>query len=329
MTICILLATYNGGTYLNEQLDSLINQSEKNWLCLIRDDNSKDNTLEVIKSYCKEDPRFYLVEDELGGQGNAMANFAVLMKEGLKSKANYFFFCDQDDVWLPNKIETMVCELNKHDKDNAFLVHHDLEVVDEKLSQIAPSFINYSRLDSDASFSRLLGRNTVTGCASACNRKLLELSLPVPEEAMMHDWWLALMASYLDELYFVNQVLGKYRQHSNNVLGAKPFQLNVNFLKMSPKSFQKNLSTFHTTILQARALSMLISKNNFSANSNFVKLQTYSEILTLSKYSRLKAALKFGFFQKYWLSKVVSFVKFSIYSSKYHDVKPISESTKK
>lgn len=320
MNICILLATYNGQEYLNQQLDSLINQTETSWQCLIRDDGSTDDTINIIKNYCAKDTRFTLVVDEQGPQGNAMANFAKLMHEGLTTEADFFFFCDQDDVWLNNKVEIMHNELKKHNNNHPFLVHHDLEVVDENLAQINPSFIKYSKLDSSASFARLLGRNTVTGCASACNRKLFEMSLPMPAEAMMHDWWLALSASYVGELYFLNTVLGKYRQHSNNVLGAKPFKIKINLFNMSRKSFHKNLKTFHTTILQARAFLVLINENKQAENDNFITLETYSKILSLSKFSRIKAAINLGFFQKYWLAKLVSFAKFSIYSSKYHDV---------
>ncbi|PKF61726.1 hypothetical protein CW745_10430 [Psychromonas sp. psych-6C06] len=319
MKICILLATYNGESFLKEQLDSLINQTEKNWFCLIRDDGSQDKTLEIIKNYCVKDSRFFLLMDEEGPQGNAKDNFSLLMQAGLKTKANYFLFSDQDDVWMHSKIEILCSEFTKHNINRPFLIHHDLEVVCQDLTILSPSFIDFSRLDSCASFARLLGRNTVTGCATACNRKLIEIILPIPPDAIMHDWWLGLTASYLGELYFLDKALIKYRQHNGNVLGARPFRVRVPLL-LTPEKIKNSLFPFYKTILQAKAFLRLIDGNKSLSRSNYSVLKMYCQILSITRFQRIQTAFRFGYFQKNWFIKGKIFIKLLLYTSKFHDM---------
>ena len=137
----ILMATYNGELYLEEQIKSIIKQSYKNWILYIRDDGSKDNTLKIINRYTYKYPdKIKLIADDRGNLGSNM-NFKELMQY---SKNEYCMFCDQDDVWLEDKIKLSLDKIkkleNKYGKNTPILVHTDLKVVNEKLDEISESF---------------------------------------------------------------------------------------------------------------------------------------------------------------------------------------------
>ena len=101
--VCILMATYNGGQFLQQQLESLRAQTFENWQLLISDDGSQDNTLALLREYAKIDARIKLLPNKKTARG-ACQNFGYLASKGLETEADYFFFCDQDDVWNKNKI---------------------------------------------------------------------------------------------------------------------------------------------------------------------------------------------------------------------------------
>lgn len=143
------------------------------------------------------------------------------------SEADYVMFCDQDDIWLPDKIDKLMTAMHRLEEecgtDIPLLVHSDLTVVGQDLERISESFWAHQGADpsSSRSVNRLLIQNVVTGCASLCNRKLIEMSLPVPAEAMMHDWWLALVAASFGRIGSIPDTTVLYRQHGKNTLGAK------------------------------------------------------------------------------------------------------------
>ena len=230
--IDILLATWNGEQYLAEQIDSVLAQTWTDWRLLARDDGSSDGTVEILKQYESKYPeRIHIIRDSKANLG-ASGNFSVLMEH---SDADYLMFCDQDDVWLPEKIEILMgamAELeNECGQDMPLLVHSDLTVVDDRLQPIAPSFWHYQQLNPKKGrfLNRLLIQNVVTGCALLMNRRTKELALPVPTDARMHDWWIALVAAAFGRISYVQNPLVKYRQHGGNKLGAKEWNLVVLF----------------------------------------------------------------------------------------------------
>jgi glycosyltransferase involved in cell wall biosynthesis len=225
-SILILMATYNGEKYIKAQLDSILNQSYANLTLLIRDDNSIDNTIDIIKSYALLDSRIQLIEDGLGTLGPCQ-NFAQLMKVALKNNAPYIMFSDQDDVWFANKIAVSLKEIHSAETrlgvSCPILIHTDLEVVDEQLKSLSPSYWLYQHLDPEISnkLNRVLVQNVVTGCTMIINKSLLKLGANVPSGAIMHDWWLNLIASAFGKVIPINQSTLYYRQHCNNQIGAQ------------------------------------------------------------------------------------------------------------
>jgi glycosyltransferase involved in cell wall biosynthesis len=259
-TIDILLATYNGENFLKEQIDSLLNQTYQNWRLLIHDDGSKDNTLEIIKGYALEfSDKIVFIDDGIktGGSKN---NFAHLMSF---AKAPYIMFCDQDDVWLENKIELTLNKMLESEQKNSnkpVLVHTDLKVVDSNLGIIANSMFEYQRLNDahGKDIYKLAVENCITGCTVMINNNLLKLSLPIPKEAIMHDWWIGLVClGNKGVVEFENRSTILYRQHSVNTIGAKKFN-KLSYFR-SPLEIKRVISSYKSLYSQYRKANIEIS----------------------------------------------------------------------
>jgi hypothetical protein len=223
----ILMATYNGDRFLAPQLDSILAQTRPGLRLLIRDDGSTDATCSILAGYAARHPEIVLLEPEgvrppapLGPRGS----FGVLLEQ---ARAEYVMFADQDDVWLPGRIDLFLGRMKEAETrwgpGVPVLVHSDLSVVDESLALRSRSFWAYQRLDPlrGKVLNRLLVQNVVTGCASMFNRSLAALASPIPAEAMMHDWWIALVAAALGRIETIAEPTVLYRQHAANRIGAK------------------------------------------------------------------------------------------------------------
>ena len=198
MTVDILLATYNGGKYLDEQVNSLLNQSYQNFKIIARDDGSSDNTVKLLAMYKEKYPeKFQIVEDNKKGLG-AKDNFLELLKY---SKAPYTMFCDQDDVWLSHKIEMTLKKIQEIEGSDPAMVHTDLKVVDEELNKIEDSFWRYQSVNPNIKkTNRLITQNNVTGCTVIMNKELKNLIVDKNfENSLMHDWIITIVASLFGE----------------------------------------------------------------------------------------------------------------------------------
>lgn len=221
--IDILMAVYNGEEFVGQQIESILKQTRTDWSLLIQDDGSKDRTMEILSAYEAEYPSKIKVYQNQVNSGSAQANFFRLLA---RSGGDYAMTCDHDDVWLPDKVEKTMGEMERLERESPpktpVLVHTDLTVVDENLRPVASSMFRLQNLDSRrVTLNRLLAQNVVTGCTMLANRPLLELARGAPESAIMHDWWLALVAAAFGKIGFVPEPTILYRQHGNNEVGAK------------------------------------------------------------------------------------------------------------
>ncbi len=222
MSIAVLLATYNGERFLTEQIESLLNQTVKEFKIHVSDDQSQDGTLSIIESYAHRFPDKFVIHKKNTRLG-AKENFYFLLG---KVSSSYLFFCDQDDVWDPFKMEKLLKKMKQMEGvfgQIPLLVHCDLRVMNESLEVIHPSFWEYMGIlpMEPHPLGRLLRYDAVTGCASLMNGALRELVVKkVPP--VMHDAWMALGASIFGQIGVVREPLVDYRQHSQNVVGAKP-----------------------------------------------------------------------------------------------------------
>lgn len=233
--IAILLSIYNGEKYLAEQIDSLLTQSYRNTIIVIRDDGSDDRSLEIAQEYQASSPENFHVLPLDGENKGASGGFAHLMEYVLANKQKldidkaYLMFCDQDDVWFSDKVELQVNAMLTAEKETGrndlpVLVHSDLEVVSSEKSLIAKSFIAFQGLEIQRNkFPQLVISNLITGCTVLINEALATKALPISDKAIMHDWWLAIVAAAFGRIIFLDTPLIYYRQHENNTIGAKEF----------------------------------------------------------------------------------------------------------
>lgn len=230
-SVAILLSTYNGEKFLNEQIESILNQSYIDWTLYIRDDGSKDGTDQIINQYTNKYPN-KIIRIESSKNIGVIRSFETLMKT---CKEEYIFFCDQDDIWLPFKLKVSLEKLKELEKtnDSAISIFSDLTVVDEQLNVINPSFWKYSRINPDllTSFDSLCVHAVATGCTLAINKKAKEIALDIPDEATMHDEWIVLStikANGIIEHIPFSTIL--YRQHKKNVIGATDDSNKTNYI---------------------------------------------------------------------------------------------------
>jgi glycosyltransferase involved in cell wall biosynthesis len=233
ITIC--LATYNGAEYLKEQIESILAQSCGGWQLMIRDDGSTDNTIGIIRAYGFAYPDKIRLIDENGPHLGATLNFGRLLES---ADSDYIMFCDQDDVWLGDKIQLTLDAMRSTEErypEMPILVHTDLTVVDDKLNTISDSLWNYQRLFPDIGDDpkKIMAQNVVTGCTMMINKRAKEISIPVVAEAIMYDWWVAIKVASVGKIVHIPTPSILYRQHFNNEIGAKRARsVNiVNFLK--------------------------------------------------------------------------------------------------
>jgi glycosyltransferase involved in cell wall biosynthesis len=220
----ILLAAYNGGRFLREQIDSILTQDYVNLRVLARDDGSSDETVNILNEYANRFPDRFRVMPPSPATGSARENFILLMRE---SSAQYVCLSDQDDVWLLNKVSRTKQAMDQLESrwgtDLPLLVFTDLQVVDSQLRNLHESFWTHEKIEPDRMdhLALLLGQSVVTGCTMMLNRRLLELSLQMPDEAPMHDRWIGLVASAMGKTSAVRTQTVLYRQHDRNVVGVK------------------------------------------------------------------------------------------------------------
>ena len=237
------------------------------------------------------------------GKGGSKENFWALCQEAVKMDADYFMFCDQDDVWNPDKIEITLKRMQKVEKKNPkkpVLVHTDLEVVDQNLNSLGASFVRYRALDAKiTAINRLLVQNNVTGCTMMINRPLLEKALKLSNISAiaMHDWWFSLVASLFGEISFIDQATIKYRQHGDNVVGATKVNT-PSFILQRLRGKNHIHEVFHLSSMQAQEL-LQIYGNELSDNqkpyieamAGLEKKNKVARIYTVLHYNMLKQGI--------------------------------------
>ena len=209
----ILMSTYNGEAYLKEQMDSLLGQTYPEIEILVRDDGSSDGTLGILKEYEEKYNNVYLYPEKNVG---VTESFLSLLA---RSNGEYVAFCDQDDIWLSEKIEKAVEKLALV-KGPALYCGHKL-LVDAQGNPLAGSN-EITNQPPRVSFENAVVESVCTGCTMVLNQPLVEsLKNHMPKHAVIHDWWIYLVASYEGQVIYDEKAYICYRQHANNVIGQK------------------------------------------------------------------------------------------------------------
>jgi glycosyltransferase involved in cell wall biosynthesis len=226
--IAILLASYNGEKFIAEQIESIIGQTYRNWTLFINDDGSTDSTLRIIEDYSKKYPdKIININYPIKKLGSS-ANFYKLLES---VDSDYYMYCDQDDYWLPDKIEKCMQRMDEQQlilSNAPLIVHSDLKVVDNDLKLLHPSFHGFTKVKPNkfATFNYLGVMNCVTGCTMLFNHAARQLPLQNEETNAWHDWWMALLVARDGKIAYIDEATILYRQHDKNVLGAKEVNLN-------------------------------------------------------------------------------------------------------
>lgn len=310
--VTILLATHNGERYIKEQIESILAQSNKNWVLLISDDNSSDKTPEIIDMYQKKYLGKIEVLKSIGGFGSACGNFFYLMRKAVDRSAEYIMFCDQDDIWKMNKISITLAQMKKDEAQYGvqypLLVFTDLQVVDANLNLSSPSFVRYSRLNSSrTALHYLLIQNVVTGCTVMFNQYIGKLALQYHDnkDILMHDWWMALVAAAFGKISFIDVPTVEYRQHGGNAVGAKRISsLSVLYKKIFSDNDIK--MSMKRSMLQAEQFYSVYKSLLAPAEQRLV--QNYARLYKFGKVRRIKYMIKFRILKYGFFRKIAQFV---------------------
>lgn len=227
--VTVVLSTFNGSAFLQEQLNSLYAQSYPAARILVRDDGSSDSTRQILQ---REHVLARIAMLPSRGNLGATSSFFELLKVASETKTEFVAFCDQDDVWRHDKISRAVAALSAFGNLRPVMYCSRLEVVDAGLTSTG-----FTPLPGKMGFGNALVENVCVGCTIMLNRQALDLVCRhLPQRAPAHDWWCYLVVSCFGEIVFDPDASIQYRQHRNNVFGVatgKLDRLNRNFLRFA------------------------------------------------------------------------------------------------
>jgi len=267
--IQILLSTYNGSSFLKEQLDSILGQTARNWQLLIRDDGSTDGTREIIQEYQTRFPdKMKLVSG--GSGGDSSSSFMSMLPF---AEAPYLMFCDQDDVWTAEKVETAFHEIVALEKQSPIALYFtDMKVVDKEMKKLEPSFFKQQKLKPEWSenpyfaFAQSMG----AGCTMIFTQALVQQLHQIKTPLFQHDHWLLMHASFYGKVGFSAEKTVLYRQHESNAVGSH--EINVAYFLAKITSVQKVFSRWvyikkqfgsHISIVQLMRAKWKLNRERF------------------------------------------------------------------
>ncbi|GLG06124.1 glycosyltransferase [Sellimonas catena] len=244
--ILILLSTYNGEKYLSEQLDSILNQEGVTIDCLIRDDGSTDRTSEILKKYSDKNKN---IKYYLGENIGVVNSFNNLMMRQETNDYEWIAFCDQDDIWLPQKLINAIKQLENLNK-KARLYCSNLKVVDKNLKYLSTMKKNPRSINK----YKAMVENIATGCTCVFNQQALLLyRRGIGCTMEMHDYWMYLVNIFMGEVVYDPACNILYRQHEKNVVGGKKKKIRKaikNIINPSINIRRRMLQDFEKTYME-------------------------------------------------------------------------------
>lgn len=277
--IDILLATYNGGRFIENQLLSIFSQNFKHWRLIVHDDGSSDDTMLILKKYQSLDSRIFIIEDGVIC-GSAAKNFLHLLSH---AHAEYIIFCDQDDIWFESKLRVLFDSIKSEDKAaaaycNAF-AYDGTQITKNKITL-------YER---DSLENSLFLNGGIQGCSLMFNRALLNEVIDFPADIIMHDHFITIAAVSFGKLKYIDLSLMLYRQHDNNVTGNVPVSfadrirsfLNQAVPILDRKHYEANKSFYQQFRQKFTPQQAII----FEAYLKFPEMSMVGKVFTIFKYN--------------------------------------------
>jgi glycosyltransferase involved in cell wall biosynthesis len=298
--VSVVIATYNGEKFLRAQLDSLFLQTYSNIEIIALDDGSSDSSMSILNEYAvrHKHMKVFVNEKNLG--------HVKTFEKGIQLCSGEFIsLCDQDDVWDRHKTEITIAAFRK----DTLLVYCDSLFVDERGESLGRKISDIKNLTNYTSALPFLIGNTVAGHAAIFRKELVAKALPLPSQ-VIHDWWLAYVATLYGTIEFVNKSLVKYRQHSNNVIGAikvkgRKRESEVNRNQQIKERIQLFLEKCPNSNVEVKNVltTLRISYDSFSFSNNLRRMMVF-----FSHKDELLATKKRSAFRK-WLFCLKMFFK--------------------
>jgi glycosyltransferase involved in cell wall biosynthesis len=290
--VSVVMATYNGERFLKEQLDSIISQTYPNLEIIVVDDASKDGTLAILESYAQAHSNLhvYKAEQNLG----YIRNF----EKGMRlCRGEYIALSDQDDIWLPEKISTLMRVRGDH-----ALIYCNSELIDAEGNSLGFKLTDIKNLLSFHSPFNYITGNTASGHAMIIKREVVEYALPLPG-MVTHDYWIGFISTLFSPLKFVDEALVRYRQHGGNVVGVNSGSTRATKKRKATKAERNDLARqrmklmyekcpAHQTEIKKVFYSLNKSYENFSLGNNFTRMMLFfkyrKEITAYKKRNELR-----------------------------------------
>ena len=294
-SISVLLSVFENSPYLPDFLKSLKNQTCGDFQLVYRLDGENDA---VDDTLFKFNDSIHLANSEHLG---VVKSYNQLIAKALDS--DYYMFADQDDIWYQDKIEVSRNAIQQAEDifgaNTPILIHSDLRVVDSNLKTIAKSFVRYQSLQPCKNeLKDLIVQNNATGCTMIFNRELRNIA-DIPEDAICHDWYMALIAAAFGKIIFLDCPLIDYRQHSCNFYGAMPRK------KLMEKFFQRKNLHYRIQLTQKQAQLFALQFEKQLSEEQLRILKLWYDNLNDSNYLRkLFSTWKAGFRKNDWLRTI-------------------------
>lgn len=249
LMVSILMSVYNGEKYLKIQIDSILNQTYKDFKLYIRNDGSTDHSKDIIESYDDDRIVFY-DENNIG----AAESFFELLRRA--SDSDYIFFSDQDDLWYPEKLHILLEEIKKYD-DTPTMVFSDFKTIDSNGILIEESYQKKAKLNVSCGrvgIEEILAHPYVFGCASVINNKLAQIVKNQPKGIEMHDCWISQTASAVGNLIYIPTQTIAHRFHNNNTTGKIGSDSFKSRFKRITKNFNQQVENSRLRLQQVNIL---------------------------------------------------------------------------
>jgi glycosyltransferase involved in cell wall biosynthesis len=303
-TVDILLSVYNGERYLREQLDSIINQTYNDWNLIIRDDGSVDNTVGIIEEYLKKYPEKITLRKDNKGNLGYKNSFAELMR---RSAANYISFADQDDYWMPEKIERMIEEMKKREESKSVptLISCDLQICDDQLQLMDASYHKHVGIHKNTGSHAILLASHLHGCVFLFNKALLDVCNRIidPEKGLSeftvngHDNFLSVVCALAGQIYFMDEALVKHRIHGSNSIG---------YSRTESKSFSVQLKSMLRFLFDNKGYRERVFRQKI--NENLQIIEAYRKKISADIPEPFRLFLRIG--QLNWIQRKYCNVKY-------------------
>ncbi|MGI8952516.1 MAG: glycosyltransferase family 2 protein [Chitinophagaceae bacterium] len=281
-SVSVALAVYNGEKYLPQQLASLQSQTLKPCELVVLDDCSTDRSVEIINAF-----QFPFDKKNFSNEKN-MGPVYTFKKLAALCQGNFIAFCDQDDIWLPTKLELSLCAIKKFDNNIPAVVFSDLSIINEHDTLVQNSFWKQMAIKPNLfSLTDILFGNIITGCTALINRAMaIELS-KMPLNIMMHDHWIALIAYSFGKYFYIQEPTVLYRMHHQSVTSKEKHSL----FKVFSNDFKNKSIYLEENIQQATEFKKMylskLKKENIKQLNEFINLKQKPFLQKrLSRYRR-------------------------------------------